>query len=200
MTIHPKLIAFCIILYSGTALAQFNDLTQGSALSVDDLLRVEQAFQPQALRSGDSIELVWSIRPGYYMYRKQFRVYTGDTEITEIDIPGGDISYDPFFDEELEIYRDEVPLGFATEGDAPITVRFQGCADAGYCYPPSWVAFAPSADSDSVSYLGIVDGPSSAADTVETESSSIYLYSVAAIILLSGLIWLFIYRTRSARG
>jgi len=189
MTIHTRLTLLALLLAPCFAFAQFDNLSAGGSLSTDDLLRVDWAFRSQALGSDESIDVLWIVEPGYYLYRKQFRVFINGEEISQLNLPAGEKAYDPLFDEELEIYRDEVLLNFSGQESGQINIRFQGCADAGYCYPPSWVAFERSADSDSVTYLGLVDGPDEP-PVQDSTSARIYLYNAFALVLFAGFFWL----------
>ncbi|MFT4249682.1 MAG: protein-disulfide reductase DsbD [Pseudomonas sp.] len=112
------------------------------AFSEADLLPVEQAFQLSAQATApDRVELHWKIAPGYYLYRHRI----GVAEITgfkqnPLQLPDGHKKHDEFFGE-VETYRDTVTAvvtGAAADGvdTLQMEVRFQGCADAGVCYPP----------------------------------------------------------------
>jgi LPXTG-motif cell wall-anchored protein len=189
MTIHSRLALLALLLPSCFAQAQLDDFSVTRNLLTDELLRVDEAFRPQALGSEGSVDVVWNVEPGYYLYRKQFRVLDNGEEVSDLNLPPGETAYDPFFDEELEIYRDEVLLNFPTQGSEQIYVRFQGCADAGYCYPPSWVAFENNIEGDSVTYLGLVDAPGETPAEVTTGASQTYLYTLVGLALLASLFW-----------
>ena len=175
------------------AAAQPGGLSLDDSLSSAQLLRVEQAFQPQALIEDGRVQMVWHIAPDYYLYRNQFRVHAGDREIESFQLPEGMLAYDPFFDQELEIYRGEVVLEFAASGTENLVVRFQGCADAGYCYPPSWAAFAGQPNSAALVYSGLVSGPEATLPAQQQTSrwmrwgvlvGALALLGVAVLILL----------------
>ncbi len=112
------------------------------ALNEKDLLPVDQAFVLQAEAPGrDRIELRWDIAPGYYLYRHRTSVkaVSGFTAGT-LQIPDGKKHHDQFFGD-VETYhrqlRTRLP-GVAAEAATQVTleVQYQGCADAGVCYPP----------------------------------------------------------------
>lgn len=199
MTIHPKLALFVLLFCSCLSQAQFDDLSTLGGLSSNDLLRVEQAFRPQALNSDGTVDILWTVEPGYYLYRKQFRVFANGEEISEVTLPTGETAYDPFFDENLEIYRDEVMLNFTSQDAGQISVRFQGCADAGYCYPPSWVAFELNPDSDSVAYLGLTNGPTESLSESTLSSPAPYVLYAVGLAVILGLVWAGIGKFRASR-
>ncbi len=112
------------------------------AVSEKDLLPVDQAFALTAqARDRDRIELRFDIAPGYYLYRHRTSVKADAAFSAEaLQMPAGKKHHDDFFGE-VETYRDRLTAvlpGQAADGADSVTleVRFQGCADAGVCYPP----------------------------------------------------------------
>jgi len=109
-----------------------------------DLLPVEQAFALQAELSDDqrSLQLNWAIADGYYLYKHAFRFDPSDDGLVfgEPAISEG-IAYEDEFFGAVEVYRGEanvvLPIDqLPANGALDITVRYQGCADLGVCYPP----------------------------------------------------------------
>jgi thiol:disulfide interchange protein DsbD len=91
---------------------------------------------------------------GYYLYRHAFAVEarSGSSDVQEtaligsLEIPAGLAKVDDYFGP-VEVYYGEVAVRvpiFAAAGPAEIGVKYQGCADAGLCYPPEtrWVTLA----------------------------------------------------------
>ncbi len=113
------------------------------AIDEDDLLPVEQAFVLSASApSRDRIEIDWKIADGYYLYRHRTAVSmaNGGFQAGELQLPAGKAYHDEFFGD-VETYRDRLTAvlpGRAEAGADRITlsVKYQGCADAGICYPP----------------------------------------------------------------
>ena len=116
------------------------------ALAIDenDLLPVDEAFrlEAEAVTPG-WIEFRWKIAPGYYLYKERIKVTLADDaafKASPLHLPPGTIKDDQFFGR-MEIYRDSVIAkltGAADEGATLLRfkVSYQGCADAGICYPP----------------------------------------------------------------
>ncbi len=107
-------------------------------------LPADQVFHVGATAAGaDAIRLDWWIRNGYYLYRSRLKVSAGDgVALGALQLPAGQIKIDPYFGRE-EIYRNAVsgtvPVPGGTAGQArtlSLQVTYQGCADAGLCYPP----------------------------------------------------------------
>jgi len=112
-------------------------ITQASA---QDFLPPEQAFVLQAqLRDARTVSLRWTIAPGYHLYRERLS-FTGDG-VQPPQLPPGVRKFDENFGKEMETYSRslelKLPLGAATPATAAtVVVGYQGCADAGLCYPP----------------------------------------------------------------
>lgn len=108
-----------------------------------DLPPVDSVFKLQAeTGTENAIRLRWSVEPGYYLYRHQFKFSTTAPGVTlgAAKIPAGDKHHDEFFGD-VETYRREVTVTIPVTAPAgmtaiPIRVKYQGCADVGVCYPP----------------------------------------------------------------
>ncbi|MCL7714514.1 protein-disulfide reductase DsbD [Stenotrophomonas sp. CPCC 101365] len=112
------------------------------AIDDKDLLPVDEAFALRAEATArDRIELHWDIAPGYYLYRHRTRVVAGPGfEAGELRLPAGEKSHDEFFGD-VETYRQQLKAVLpgsadAATGTVTLDIRYQGCADAGVCYPP----------------------------------------------------------------
>ncbi|PKO64357.1 MAG: thiol:disulfide interchange protein [Betaproteobacteria bacterium HGW-Betaproteobacteria-16] len=107
------------------------------AHAAEDFLQPEQAFQLEVAKPGDGkLHLTWSIAPGYYLYRDRMAVTASPSGgSVEIGLPPGIVKDDPNFGM-MEVYHDEVTMKVAPAGAGSLDVTWQGCADAGLCYPP----------------------------------------------------------------
>ncbi len=107
----------------------------------DDLLPVDEAFQLAVTSVNDKqATLGFRIADGYYLYRHAFKFRPADSHTTvgEAQIPEGHKKTDEFFGE-VETYRKAVDIILPVQsrtGQARVEVKYQGCADAGVCYPP----------------------------------------------------------------
>jgi thiol:disulfide interchange protein DsbD len=110
----------------------------------DDFLPPDQAFRFDALADGsDRVRLNWEIADGYYLYRARIKVATSGSaaQLGATQFPPGQVKNDEYFGKQ-EVYHHElsalVPVARARSGslDLPLQVTYQGCADAGLCYPP----------------------------------------------------------------
>lgn len=110
-----------------------------------EFLPVEQAFIPSVISDRGDLVLNFTIAPGHYLYDAQFQLKWADGSIAPM-LPAYTLTAvaeshdDPTFGR-VTIYRDAVDLRLAapaheTTGTVVLEVRYQGCADAGLCYPP----------------------------------------------------------------
>jgi thiol:disulfide interchange protein DsbD len=89
------------------------------------------------------VRLTWEIADGYYLYRARIKVATSSAaaQLGTPQLPAGLIKNDEYFGRQ-EIYHHEltalVPVARAGTGsfELPLQVTYQGCAEAGLCYPP----------------------------------------------------------------
>ena len=104
----------------------------------------DQVFHLSGAAAGSGVvRLDWTIRDGYYLYRSRMKVSAPDgTALGALQLPQGQIKMDQYFGRE-EIYRTAVSGTMAVQGatatgarSLPLRVTYQGCADAGLCYPP----------------------------------------------------------------
>jgi thiol:disulfide interchange protein len=116
-----------------------------SAHAVDesDLLPVDQAFALSANASDRGhIALSWDIAKGYYLYRERISAQpaNGAFQADPLQLPEGIHKHDQFFGD-VQIYHGHIAATLAgtAANDATavdVIVKYQGCADAGVCYPP----------------------------------------------------------------
>ena len=102
-----------------------------------DFLPVEQAFQLNVTKQADGqVGLNWTISKGYYLYRQQMKV-EGDPvgSAQPAQWPAGTRKTDETYGES-EVYHDQVSVLVNATDARALTIGWQGCADAGLCYPP----------------------------------------------------------------
>ncbi len=128
-----RIITLILLLCSTSAFAGLFD-TPGRS----NFVPADQAFAFDFQQSQHEINLTWQIKEGYYLYRKQIKLSAADAAFLEPSLPSGEWHDDEFYGKS-EIYRQQltvpVTLTQAAKG-ATLTVTWQGCAEAGFCYPP----------------------------------------------------------------
>ena len=151
------------------AMAQFDNLSGGSGLSggLSDspFLPVTEAFLPNLYLDQDSARIEWYIEPGYYLYRNRFAYQNQHGEALEASYPEGLSIFDEFYQQDLEVYYNQLSTPLNMVGDEEILyLQFQGCAEAGLCYPPTWVGFDIDRSIGAVGYRGqLPSGPENVA-------------------------------------
>lgn len=112
------------------------------ALAVDekDLLPVDEAFAVSAQSPApDRIAISWKVAKGYYLYRHRISVKSDAGFAAQaLQLPKGKAYRDQFFGD-VETYHQDVAAtlpGQAKAASTRLTIKYQGCADAGVCYPP----------------------------------------------------------------
>jgi thioredoxin:protein disulfide reductase len=129
---------------SAPAATGINAVLRAAKSNEDNFLPPDQAFRFDASAEGsDRVQLHWNIADGYYLYRARFKVGTPSTQ-AQLGIPQfpvGQFKTDEYFGRQ-EIYHHDlavtVPVARAGGGpfELPVQVTYQGCAEAGLCYPP----------------------------------------------------------------
>jgi thiol:disulfide interchange protein DsbD len=118
-----------------------------------DFLRPDVAFRVFAHDEGNVLKVRWVIADGYYLYRQKIEVKaeSPDLVVSAPQLPPGVVKTDPYLGTQ-EIYTQQVeatvPYTRIDAGAHPIQIKvtYQGCAEAGLCYPPiTKVVFANSA-------------------------------------------------------
>ncbi len=110
-----------------------------------EFLPVDQAFAfTVEIIDGNTLLAHWEVAEGYYLYREKF-VFSldeaGGVTLEPAIFPKGKMTHDENFGD-MEVYTQEaaikIPLSRAVTSPTDIVLRakFQGCADAGFCYPP----------------------------------------------------------------
>jgi thiol:disulfide interchange protein DsbD len=127
------------------------------AIDEDELLPVDEAFAAEISEvTNGEFKLKFKIADKYYLYKHAFKFPNEDNPVwfEQAIIPAGKKKVDEFFGE-VETYRHEVEITIPYQNgnlveSTDFTFKYQGCADAGICYPPQKktlkVTFPMSAD------------------------------------------------------
>ncbi|WP_256678831.1 protein-disulfide reductase DsbD domain-containing protein, partial [Pseudomonas aeruginosa] len=130
------LILLLMFLLPGLSQAQpGDDLFAPRGATQTDFLPVEKAFRFTWERLDDGqVQLRWQIAPGYYLYQKRLR-FDGLDPALQPQLPPGESHSDEFFGES-QVYRQSLELTLPAAAAGQLRLGWQGCADAGLCYPP----------------------------------------------------------------
>lgn len=109
-------------------------------------LPVDQAFSLDVAGAGPAqLDARLTVAKGTYLYRERLAAQLtpasgGAAVALNWTLPAGEVKHDPNFDKDVEVYHHDVAAMLAVptglSGAQKLTVTYQGCADAGLCYPP----------------------------------------------------------------
>ncbi|SDL76616.1 thiol:disulfide interchange protein DsbD [Modicisalibacter muralis] len=137
--LRPLTLLSLLILWLFAATAQagwFDDNVRD-----DDFLPVDEAFQASTWHDEDTLYVGFENAEGYYLYRHRFAIESLENGVTlgEPQLPPGEFKTDEFLGD-VYVFYDRVvmavPFSGTPDGGLDAAVTFQGCADAGLCYPP----------------------------------------------------------------
>ncbi len=130
-----------------------------------------------------AVPISWKIEDDYFLYRHKYKVEVLDpqgVQLGTVEISPGKKKNDQFFGE-VEIHRNSATaqVSLLDLGDADkvtLKVGYQGCADAGICYPPQYkeldVVVIPAVASPVVAGLVDSGGGSAGAGGADTGGSN----------------------------
>jgi len=102
----------------------------------DDFLSAQEAFQYDIQENTDgTLTLAWEIAPEYYLYRKRLAIEGSGGDLGDIRYPTGTVIHDEFFGES-EVFYNHAEILINPGNATALELPWQGCADAGLCYPP----------------------------------------------------------------
>ena len=109
-------------------------------------LPADQAFSVDAAGAGPGqLDVRLTVAKGTYLYRERLAAQLtpaqgGQAVMLDWDVPAGEVKHDPNFDKDVEVYHHDVAAKLAIpaglSGLQKLKLTYQGCADAGICYPP----------------------------------------------------------------
>jgi thioredoxin:protein disulfide reductase len=116
---------------------------RGSDATETDFLPPNVAFRVGSGVEGTNVKVRWVIADGYYLYKHKIEVLAESPGLSvgTLDMPAGQMKTDQFLGTQ-EIYTQQVevtaPYTRIDAGAHPLQIKvtYQGCAEAGLCYPP----------------------------------------------------------------
>ena len=131
------LLSLCF--FSSVSMAQTSDPLADLFADEPEFMQVDDAFQFDFIQQGDQVILSWKIADGYYLYKKQFKTVVKQAELGIPVFPVAEQVEDEFFGLS-EVFRGQLdityPIVYSVQNGI-VKIRYQGCADAGLCYPPT---------------------------------------------------------------
>jgi len=108
----------------------------------NEFLHPDKAFIPTLTKINDNhLRVKWKIEDGYYLYMGMFKfqIEGNNIEIDKVAMPDGLKKTDEFFGDVDVFYnfvQADIFLKNSPKDDFKLIIYYQGCADAGLCYPP----------------------------------------------------------------
>lgn len=145
-----------------------------------DFLPPDVAFRVGAQVDGTVLRVRWVIADGYYLYRSKIAIKaeSPDLAVGVPELPPGVTKTDPYLGTQ-RIYTQQVeatvPYSRIDGGAHPLQIKviYQGCAEAGLCYPPMTKVLFPS----------IGAPPTAAVEPPQTFESTAILAGAGAFLL-----------------
>ena len=128
-----RFLTLILLLCSTSAFAGLFDAPGRS-----NFIPADQAFVFDFQQNQHDLNLTWQVKEGYYLYRKQVSITPAQASVGALQLPAGEWHEDEFYGKS-EIYRQHLSVPVTVQQadkGATLTVTYQGCADAGFCYPP----------------------------------------------------------------
>ncbi|MBY8256676.1 protein-disulfide reductase DsbD [Vibrio fluvialis] len=123
---------------SQPALAAFGNNNPLSLGSNNQFVTVDEAFPFSYFQQGNQVYLDWQVKDGYYLYQDRISISADKVTLGDYQLQQGQPYHDEFFGD-VTIYTTPLsvtlPLSDYQDG-ARLIVQYQGCAKAGFCYPP----------------------------------------------------------------
>lgn len=149
MLLRLKLIALLALGMSATIFGPahgFGWQSDEPLLEASQVLNIDNFRE----RNGTAV-LTVRIAEGYYLYRSSLSVANREGNDVALQLPDGVLRHDEFFGE-TEVYPGGLlSIQFPSEAQAPLTLHWQGCAEAGLCYPPQTLPLPDSAGTNTAS-------------------------------------------------
>lgn len=124
---------------SSPAMALFgNNQTSTFGSGSNDFVLVDQAFPFNFFQQDHRLTLDWQVKEGYYLYQQRLSFSAENVTLGDIQMEDGQPYQDEFFGD-VNIYTNPLFVNIPMQDWQPgakVIVQYQGCAKAGFCYPP----------------------------------------------------------------
>jgi thiol:disulfide interchange protein DsbD len=186
--LHTLLIGMLSLITLFTA-SMVSAQTQALSSIFDDepqFLKVDEAFNMDFSQKNGQLTVNWSIADGYYLYKKQFKTVTKNATIGEPNYsPAATQIEDEFFGIS-DVFFNQVDVTYPiieSITDGVVKIRFQGCAEAGLCYPPTTKIIYLS---EVIASTALANNTSPAQTAAETTAPASEQYKLLDILLADG--------------
>ncbi len=151
-----------------------------------DFLPVEQAFPYQVQYQQDTVTLSWQIADHYYLYLDRLKLKQNGNSIP-LTYQQTPIQKEDEYFGQVQIFKHQLTASAAINANQPLKLSFQGCAEAGLCYPPVKANLTPKAHGGMVKAAVVTPVANSAAGSPAVDSSDVS--SITALLQSSNIFW-----------
>jgi len=104
-----------------------------------EYLPVDEAFMFDFKQVDNKVVLDWTIADGYYLYKDKFQFQADNSTIAETVKQDGTQIEDEFFGVvDVYFFQSKIDVSFSEIAEnGYLNIRYQGCAEAGFCYNPT---------------------------------------------------------------
>ena len=138
----PRWMIVCLLTFLVALPVCSFDLPLTELAENQQFLTAEQAFSLSTSRQHGRLSVSFVVAPGHYLYRDKLSIEAVDpsrTTVTAPTFPDGLNRYDPVTEKQREVYTGEFTVSVTVNSKDPhadIEIHYQGCSEAGLCYPP----------------------------------------------------------------
>lgn len=166
----------------------FSGVSQASSANTGDteFLPVAEAFQFKHSQDGNQLTLSWEIEDGYYLYQSRLKV-TQNGQTLPLTFKQAPISKEDEYFGIQNIFKHDLTVSTTLHDASDIKVSYQGCAEAGLCYPPVKAIVSPevstvrSSETTSKNALG--------SDTANNTTNENEIGAITKLLSEGSLIW-----------
>ena len=170
-----------LLLWSTGAAAQEPQQAQ------EEFLDPEVAFVLSVTQEAQQLTMHWYVEHGYKLYKDKINIQLPGTDTSVIVMPPAISFFDENFGETMEAYKAPMQLTLpitAIAEQTTLTIGYQGCADAGLCYPPITKQFTLQPG-----YEGLVTPAATSSLFGAPASAAVDETSIATRMLQSSNLW-----------
>ena len=100
------------------------------------ILPADEVFKINILNTEDTIVVEWNIKDKYYLYSDSIKINQNNKPVKYIMLKSKKYKIEDEFFGKTEIYKDFLSISINNiPNESSYVILYQGCAEAGFCYP-----------------------------------------------------------------
>jgi thiol:disulfide interchange protein DsbD len=169
--IYPLILMFSVMLLSSVSHGQ-----------EDAFLPVDQAFPYTVQIEGNDLNVQWQISDHYYLYQDRLILKQAGTRIP-LSFSQTPIQKEDEYFGRVSVFKHQLDARAVIDSAQPLTLSFQGCAEAGLCYPPVKIQLNEDRGRFTKPVVALPTKP------LDTDVDSNDVSSITALLQGSNIIW-----------